>query len=66
MTRTSQQMRERAQRQLDGMTVNREEMARDVIFLCDALDAAKVHIKNLSTKVAGEGFTSAFDDIFKR
>ncbi|MDP3273426.1 hypothetical protein [Limnobacter sp.] len=36
--RTTQEMRERAQRQLDGMTVNRDALANDVVYLCGVVD----------------------------
>lgn len=35
-------MRERAQRHLDGMTVNRDVMARDLLQLVDALRAERI------------------------
>lgn len=42
--RTLEQMKDTAQRQLDGMTTNRDQMARDVLFLADT-------VKRLETMV---------------
>lgn len=61
--------RARAQRQLDGMTVNRDAMARDVIVLVDSIHAmqARAAARTRGTPESAkntEGFSEAFDDIF--
>lgn len=35
--RTLEQMKDNAQRQLDGMTANRDQMAKDVVFLTETV-----------------------------
>lgn len=35
--RTNEQMKDNAKRQLDGMTANRDQMAKDVLFLVDTV-----------------------------
>lgn len=44
MTPTLDQIKDRAQRHLDGMKVSTDAMARDVIKLCDAIAAAAAHL----------------------
>ena len=48
---TSEEMRNRAQRHLDGMTVNKDEMAKDVIYLCEV-------VNRLSQRIADGKSTS--------
>ena len=48
--RTTAEMRERAQRQLDGMTVNRDALANDVVYLCGVVDRLTELIQKDSTK----------------
>jgi hypothetical protein len=49
---------QRAQRMLDGMTVNREAFARDVLALVAAVRAARP-----ASEPQHSGFAEAFDDI---
>ena len=50
--RTTQEMRERAQRQLDGMTVNRDALANDVVYLCGVFDRLTELVQKDCTKSA--------------
>jgi hypothetical protein len=59
-------MEERANRQLDGMNVNRDAMARDVIHLVAILRDARTAIENLQrTQQKPSIYQDAFKDIFK-
>lgn len=49
-------MSERAQRQLDGMRVNRDVMARDVLQLIEALRAERVRRSNPQHGDDADGF----------
>jgi hypothetical protein len=63
-----QTMQVRAQRQLDGMTVNRDEMARDVLFLCEVVRAARNRIRDLERATVKEDDPlnlGIFKDLFK-
>jgi len=63
---------ERAQRALDGMTYNRDQMARDVVSMAAELRNWRAAFERAKTRKAaaaddGTGFGSfagAFDDIF--
>lgn len=57
---TLDEMAERAQRHLDGMTVNKDAMARDVLRLVAAIKAAQQR-----THRQPGGFAEAFDSIFE-
>jgi hypothetical protein len=62
-TSTLDEMADRAQRQLDGMTVNRDAMARDVLQLVRAVRS--IQARRLTDQQHGGGkFTEAFDEIF--
>lgn len=57
---TLDEMAERAQRHLDGMTVNKDAMARDVLALVGAIKAAQARRPRQQT----DGFAAAFDELF--
>lgn len=63
-TPTLDEMAERAQRQLDGMTVNRDAMARDVLQLVEAIRAMQRRAAAERPAQPSGDFTAAFDDIF--
>lgn len=57
----------RAQRRLDGMTINREAFARDVLKLCHAARRLQDEVRPLQPRQSGSGggaFTDMFGDIF--
>ena len=72
--KTTEEMKARAQRHLDGMKVNRDEMAKDVLHLCsvvtalqEALKASqreKVVIRPPAGGKVDEGFREAMSSIF--
>lgn len=62
--RTLEQMKETAQRQLDGMTVNRDQMAKDVLWLAETVRRLEELIKSKAAAKPSSRFGSAFDDIF--
>ena len=43
--RTLEQMKDTAQRQLDGMTTNRDQMAKDVLWLADTVKRLENMVK---------------------
>ena len=47
--RTLEQMKDTAQRQLDGMTTNRDQMAKDVLFLADTVKRLEEMVKDAAT-----------------
>lgn len=54
---------QRANRQLDGMTINRDQFSRDVITMADELRRwREAHARLEAAKPSGQG--SAFDGIF--
>jgi len=58
---------ERAQRVLDGMTVNREAFARDVLRLSKATRRLRDEVVRLQPQASGKGgdaFIDIFGDIF--
>lgn len=60
---------ERAQRVLDGMTINREAFARDVLALCKAAGRMRAEVVRLQPQASrerksGDGLTDVFSDIF--
>lgn len=63
MTPTLDQIKDRAQRHLDGMKVNTDAMARDVIKLCDAIAAAQARAHKQPFAAQG-GFAERFEEIF--
>lgn len=69
-TPTLDEMAGRAQRHLDGMTVNRDAMAKDVLTLVGAIKQVQARSAT-STRTGQQGgfsdaFDSIFDDIFNR
>lgn len=71
MATTLDEMEARAQRHLDGMTVNRDAMARDVLALARAIRGAQKRATEKATTsrpfsgMGGNGpFAGIFDDLF--
>lgn len=74
--RTNEDMRAMAQRQLDGMTVNRDLLAKDVIALLDRNERLQQIVTGLGKRIealdpkstqqaqSGQSFTTTFDEIF--
>lgn len=65
---TLDEMAERAQRHLDGMTVNKDAMARDVLQLVEAIRGAQRRAADRNCTVnspRGGAFQTTFDDIFE-
>lgn len=63
---TLDEIEQRALRHLDGITVNRDAMARDVLTLVRAVRNAKLAISNLrKTQEPNSIFAQSFDNIFK-
>mgnify|MGYP003494706359 FL=1 len=60
--RTLEDMEARAKRHLDGMTVNRDAMAKGVLQLVDAIRAVQKH--NAEKKAATDGM-KWFEDLLK-
>lgn len=56
---TLDEMEARAQRQLDGLTVNRDAMARDVLLLVRSIRAMQTR----AADTGGKPFASAFEDV---
>lgn len=66
--RTLEQMKDNAQRQLDGMTVNRDLMAKDVLWLADTVKRLEAIVKEqnqATTPPASGPLGSAFNEIFR-
>ena len=59
---TLDDMADRAQRHLDGMTVNKDAMARDVLKLVEAIRGMQKRAQAQPRPQAG-GFAEAFDDV---
>lgn len=65
MVATLDEMEARAQRHLDGMTVNRDALAKDVLALAKAIRAAqKRATERQKTPFGGMGGSGGFGDIF--
>ena len=67
--RTLEQMKATAQRQLDGMSVNRDLMAKDVLWLADTVKRLETLVKNqnqAATPPTSGQLGSAFDEIFRK
>lgn len=67
--RTLEEMEANAQRQLDGMTANRDQLAMDLLQLTRAVRAAQGRAKTrdgLRTGPAPGGYSEAFSDLFGR
>ena len=62
--RTLEQMEDNAQRQLDGMTSHRDQMARDVLWLAGAVRRLEAMAKGAAQERASRGFSEAFGNIF--
>jgi hypothetical protein len=58
--RTLEQMKETAQRQLDGMIVNRDVMAQDVLTLVNSIES----FRQKAATPQSTSFATAFQDIF--
>lgn len=56
------EMAERAQRHLDGMTVNKDAMARDVLKLVEAIRGMQQRAQ-VQQHPQARGFAEAFDDV---
>lgn len=63
-TPTLEEMESRAQRQLDGMTVNRDAMARDVLLLTKAIRSAQKRAADMDKEKKQPGMAGAFSGIF--
>lgn len=61
---TLDQIEARAQRHLDGMTVNRDAMARDVLRLAQAIRSAQKRATGGGQTAANAGFSDAIAGIF--
>ena len=59
-------MRQRAQRQLDGMTVNRDALARDMISLLDSIEAARARAAVSRSCAADADNGDTLDDLLGR
>jgi hypothetical protein len=63
--RTIEQMKDNAQRQLDGMTTNRDQMAKDVLFLADTVKRLESLVKDAAAdKQAREAAFGGFAKMF--
>ena len=62
--RTLEQMEDNAQRQLDGMTSHRDQMARDVLWLVVVVRRLEAMAKDAAQERAPRGFSEAFGNIF--
>ena len=62
--RTLEQMEDNAQRQLDGMTSHRDQMARDVLWLAAAVRRLEAMAKDAAQERTSRGFAEAFGNIF--
>jgi hypothetical protein len=58
-------LEKRCQRQLDGMTVNREVLAKDTMRLVQDYRRLLVMVEARTNETKTSSFTQAFDDIFK-
>lgn len=55
---------ERAQRALDGMTYNRDQMARDTLGMAAELRNWRKAFERAKTRSSEPGFTGVFNDLF--
>ena len=62
--RTLEHMETNAQRQLDGMTAHRDQMAKDVLWLAGAVRRLESAAKEAAQARAPRGFAEAFGEIF--
>lgn len=63
--RTNEQMKDNAQRHLDGMTANRDQMAKDVIFLADTVKRLEEVIKTAAeTESRRQAARKVFGGVF--
>lgn len=60
------EMAARAQRQLDGMTVNRDAVARDVLLLVATVRALRVRARPAQGRSFAAEFDRIFDDLFAK
>jgi len=63
-TPTLDEMATRAQRHLDGMTVNRDAMAKDVLTLVGAIRQLQQRAKVAQPDSQPNNFSGAFGDLF--
>lgn len=63
-TPTLDEMATRAQRHLDGMTVNRDAMAKDVLTLVSAIRQMQQRATATQSTQRGSNFSDAFGDLF--
>ncbi len=72
MSMTLDEIESRAKRHLDGMTVNRDAMARDVLDLVAAVRKARERVAAAAAArpqgqdSLSDAFSGIFDDIFSR
>lgn len=62
--RTLDQMEDNAQRQLDGITSHRDQMARDVLWLVGVVRRLEAMAKDAARERASRGFADALGEIF--
>ena len=63
--RTLEQMEDNAQRQLDGMTTNRDQMAKDVLYLVDTVRRLEVMVQDAALeKQSREAVFGGFAKMF--
>lgn len=62
--RTLEQMKETAQRQLDGMIVNRDVMAQDVLTLVNSIESFRQKVATPQSTDSTTTFQDIFSDIF--
>ncbi|MDP3138184.1 MAG: hypothetical protein Q8N17_17860 [Burkholderiaceae bacterium] len=66
-TPTLDEMDDRARRYLDGMTVNKDAMARDVLLLTQAIRGAQKRAAEQTKKPpSSTPFAEIFGDVFSR
>lgn len=63
--RTIEQMKSNAQNQLDGMTCNREHLAKDVLALADVVQRYQAHVAGLNEKLAAVGQPTSHEDAWE-
>lgn len=60
--RTIEQMKANAQNQLDGMTCNREHLAKDVLALAGAVQRYQAYVSEQNAKLAAVGQPTRHED----
>jgi len=64
--RTLEQMDEAAQRQLDGMTVNRDQLARDVQWLTGCVRRLEKLIKQDAQEKSSVPYVNPMEELLKK